>query len=200
MTSSKNGKSVVSIDRREWLRIDDRLPLEYCRIGASVPADPAGTEAEALASLQAFLNRPTHDLLGAFKPDDPQSALVPWMLKMDWVLGVMLGTLARVAPGGLAAPRVTDVNISATGMSFPSKQSYHGGEQLDVRLILPPFIPIRTTAEVVRTTEVPEHPAGRYVVAVTFVDMRADDQDRLIHHILQLQAERLRTRQREAER
>lgn len=193
-------KNAVPVDRREWLRIDDRLPVECRRLGTAVAADPTGSAPDEVASLQEFLNKPTYDLLGTVKPDDPQSAIVPWMLKMDWALGVLLATLARMAPGGLVIPRMTDVNISATGMSFPSTQSLAAGDMLDLRLILPPFLPIQTTAEVVRVSEVPDHPFGRFLVAVTFLEMRADDQDHLIRHILQLQAERLRTHQRETQR
>lgn len=193
-------KNAVPVDRREWLRIDDRLPVECRRLGTAVAADPTGSAPDEVASLQEFLNKPTYDLLGTVKPDDPQSAIVPWMLKMDWALGILLGTLARMAPGGLVIPRMTDVNISATGMSFPSTQSLAAGDMLDLRLILPPFLPIQTTAEVVRVSEVPDHPSGRFLVAVTFLEMRADDQDHLIRHILQLQAERLRTHQRETQR
>lgn len=187
-------------DRREWLRIDDRLPLEYRPLnGAAAVASPA-VDPEALVSLQEFLNKPTQDLLGTLKPDDPQAALVPWMLKMDWVLGIMLGTLARMAPAGLTIPHMTNVNISATGMSFPATQFFESGFQLEIRLILPPFLPVTTKADVVRTTEVPGQVGGPYVVAVTFVDMRADDMEYLIRHILHLQAEQLRLRQREAGR
>lgn len=184
-------------DRREWLRIDDRLPLEYRPIDAAAAAPLPAVNPDALTSLQEFLNKPTQDLLGTLKPDDPQAALVPWMLKMDWVLGVMLGTLARMAPGGLTIPRMTNVNISATGMSFPAAQFFESGVELEVRLILPPFMPVTTKVEVVRTTSVADSADSPYLVAVTFVEMRTDDQEYLIRHILHLQAEQLRLRQRE---
>ncbi|MFO0775936.1 MAG: PilZ domain-containing protein [Nitrospiraceae bacterium] len=190
-------KTPTVTDRREWLRIDDRLPLEYRLFGAGAPeGNGAPVTPEHVASLQEFLSQPAHEVAGTLKPDDPQAALIPWMLKMDWALGVVLGTLARMAPEGMTIPRMTDVNISATGISFPSHQHYEPQTKLEIRMILPPFVPLNTAAEVVRTTDAGNHPSGPYVVAVSFVDMRSDDQDCLIRHILQLQAERLRTRQR----
>ncbi len=192
-------KPRISSDRREWLRIDDRLPLEFRRPGTFEAREADNRDAEALASIQEFLAKPAQELAAHTRPDDPQAALVPWVLKMDWALGVVLGTLARMAPGGVAIPRMTDVNISACGMSFPSRHSFEAGEVLLLKLILPPFVPIQTSAEVVRVADLQDHPAGRYLVAVTFTDLRADDQDHLIRHILQLQAERLRTQYREGE-
>ena len=188
-------KTKSSVDRREWLRIDDRLPLEYRRHGES-DSIPLGSDTDALASIQEFLAKPAQDLVVRTGQNEPQAALIPWVLKMDWALGVMLSTLARMAPGGLAVPRMTDVNISATGMSFPCPHSFEVGDDLVLKLILPPFLPIHTTAEVVRVTDLDDHPSGRYLLAVTFTDLRADDQDQLIRHILQLQAERLRTQHR----
>lgn len=189
--------STAPEDRREWLRIDDRLPLEVRRPGDHDATEFGVQEPDVVASLNEFLTRPTQDLLLNTKPGDPQALLVPWMMKMDWTLGVLLQAVARLAQGGLPVPRMTDVNISATGMSFPTARAYTQGETLEVRLILPPFLPIQTGAEVARVSDLGDHPAGRYLVAVRFLEMRSDDQDQLIRHILQLQAERVRTRQRD---
>ena len=193
-------KTNSEAERREWLRIDDRLPLEFRRHGDPEPISAGAVDAEGLASMQEFLAKPAQDLVSRTGQNDPQSALVPWVLKMDWALGVILGALASLAPRGLAVPRMTDVNISATGMNFPSSQSFVVGDVLDMKLILPPFLPLHTMAEVVRVSDVGEHPAGRYLLAVSFSDLRADDQDHLIRHILNLQAERLRTQHRDGDR
>ena len=189
-------KVQIEAERREWLRIDDRLPIEVRRHGDPEPAATGMVDSEALASIQEFLAKPALELAARTGQNDPQAALVPWVLKMDWALGVILGALASLAPRGLVVPRMTDVNISATGMNFPSSHPFEVGAVLDLKLILPPFLPIRTQAEVVRVSEVGDHPAGRYLLAVDFSDLRADDQDHLIRHILNLQAERLRTQHR----
>ncbi|GKS59168.1 pilus assembly protein PilZ [Nitrospira sp.] len=193
-------KAKTEAERREWLRIDDRLPLEFRRHGDSEPIMASMVDSEALRSIQEFLAKPAQELVARTGQNDPQSALVPWVLKMDWALGVILGALTSLAPRGLAVPRMTDVNISATGMNFPSSQTFEVGDILDVKLILPPFLPIHTMAEVVRVSDIEEHPAGRYLLAVSFSDLRADDQDHLIRHILNLQAERLRTQHRDGDR
>jgi hypothetical protein len=62
---------------------------------------------------------------------------------------------------------------------------------LELKIILPPFVPIQTVVHIIRASPDP-HGQG-VVLATEFVDLGGDDQDRIIRHIIQTQAERLRT-------
>ena len=188
-------KAAVVDDRREWLRIDDCLFLEYQLVGEIscpivLPADRAAEELIA-----AFISKPTEDLLAAAHLDAAESMIVPWLKKIDWVLEVILQRLVHVSKEGIALPRLTTVNISGGGISFASARRFQEGDQLDLRLILPPFTPIQTRVLVTRVTPM-EGESGKagWCTGTQYVQIDQNDHECLIRHILHIQAERLRAR------
>jgi c-di-GMP-binding flagellar brake protein YcgR len=85
-----------------------------------------------------------------------------------------------------------DVNLSGGGVGFVSPREFAAGDQLAIKLILPPFILIQARAKVIRS--VSQADGQGFAIATEFVDLKADDQEHLIRHILHAQAERLRAR------
>jgi c-di-GMP-binding flagellar brake protein YcgR len=63
---------------------------------------------------------------------------------------------------------------------------------LTLKLILPPFTPVNTTAKVIRTSPLTGAPG--YLIATQYIELSPDDQEHIIRHIIQTQAERLRAR------
>ncbi len=61
-------------------------------------------------------------------------------------------------------------------------------------MILPPFRLIQTLTKVIRS--VPQADGQGFAIATEFIDLKADDQEHLIRHILHTQAERLRARRK----
>jgi hypothetical protein len=142
--------------------------------------------------IAAAVGKPTTDLLARSGEVLGSSPLLPWVMKVDWLLEVMLKTLATLHPECMAIARETEVNISGGGISFASPRQFAAGDQLALKVILPPFTPIQTVAKVIRTTP---HTAGQgFIIATEFQDLAADDQEHIIRHIIQAQAERLRAR------
>jgi len=113
---------------------------------------------------------------------------------MDWALELILKALVRMHPQGLAMPLPVNVNISGGGLCFEAREPFQENECLELRLILPPFIPIRSAVEVIRVDPLPgdRSPEGAYLVAVRFTSISKEDRERVIRHILRLQAERIR--------
>jgi hypothetical protein len=188
-------RAAVVDDRREWLRIDDCLFLEYQLVGQegypiSIPAD---RDAEEL--IATFISKPTEDLLASAHLGAAESMMVPWLKKIDWVLEIILQRLVHLTKEGVALPRRTAVNISGGGISFVSSRRFHEGDQLDLRLILPPFTPIQTRVEVTRVSAIAEE-SGMvgWCTGTRYVQIEQGDHECLIRHILQIQAERLRAR------
>lgn len=188
-------RAAVVDDRREWLRIDDCLFLEYQLVGeVSCPiVIPADRTAEEL--IATFISKPTEDLLAAAHLDAAESPMVPWLKKIDWVLEAILQRLVHISKEGIAFPRLTAVNISGGGISFVSSRRFQEGEQLDLRLILPPFTPIQTRVMITRVTPM-EGESGKagWCTGTRYVQIGQDDHECLIRHILHVQAERLRAR------
>ena len=119
--------------------------------------------------------------------------LRPWLTKLDWVMALVLKTLAKMSPQALAMPRLTDVNVSGGGLSFATERLLKKHDQLEIRLILPPFVPILATVEVIRVAPAKPEATGQ-IVATRFASIRSEDRECLIRHVLKVQAERLRSR------
>jgi hypothetical protein len=179
-------------ERREWIRIDDRLLLEYRLLTEPADAASFGHPAVTHDMIEAAVAKPTADLLARSGDVLVGSPILPWIMKVDWLLEVLLKAVASQHPESMAIARVTDVNISGGGIGFTAPRAFSAGDQLAIRVILPPFTPIQATAKVIRATAAGDH--GGFTIATQFVDLAADDQDHIIRYIIQTQAERLRAR------
>lgn len=196
MTSMEAPSSTSQDERREWIRIDDRVLMEYRLLmesGHTLPVE-AGTPTADMIS--TAVGKPTADLLARSGDSLVGSPVLPWIMKVDYLLEVILNALAASRPDSVAMARPMDVNLSGGGVGFVSDRELSIGDQLAVKLILPPFILIKATIRVIRV--MPQAGGQGYAIATEFVDLKPDDQEHLIRHILQAQAEQLRARRRAA--
>lgn len=199
MTPSPDGlfqrphHDIKNEERREWLRIDDRLLLEYRRADEPVEAMnrylPPATE----DTIATAVSKPTVDLLVRAGETFAGSPLLPWVTKIDWMLETILKALVKSHPGSVAIARLTDVDISAGGLGFDTPREFQADDLLMLKIILPPFSMIEATARIIRVGA-PEKGTTGFHVATQFLELGADEQELIIRHILQVQAERLRAR------
>jgi hypothetical protein len=190
VTASSNSHSAEPDDRREWIRIDDRVLMEYRMVteeGISVPVELSRATPESIA---AAVNKPTSDLLARSHEMVADSAVLPWIRKVDYLLEVILNALVISQPSSVTMAQPTDVNLSGGGIGFVSLREFAPGDQLSIKLILPPFTMIRAIVKVIRA--VPVEKGQGFTTATEFVDLTPDDQEHLIRHILHVQAQRLR--------
>ncbi|WP_447603153.1 PilZ domain-containing protein [Nitrospira sp. Nam80] len=185
-------------DRREWLRIDERLFLDYRLVDESAHAPALDLPPVTKDMISALVNKPTADLIAREGETLDGSPLLPWISKIDWLLEMILASLATIHPGSVSTPRLTDVNISAGGLSFLSPRPFGIDALLALRVIIPPFTPIQTQARVIRA-EPAAHGSAGFKIAVEFSTLAADDQEHIIRHIIRMQAEQLRARKAETE-
>jgi hypothetical protein len=181
-----------SDERREWIRIDDRVLMDYhllTETGTMVPVEATKTTPETIS---AAVTKPTADMLARTGESLIGSPVLPWIMKVDYLLEVILNSLAISQPSSISMARPTDVNLSGGGVGFLSLREFAAGDQLAIKLILPPFILIQALAKVIRS--VPQADGQGFAIATEFVDLKADDQEHLIRHILHTQAEQLRAR------
>ena len=111
---------------------------------------------------------------------------------MDWLLEILVKQLAKMQPEGIAIAQVADVTLSGGGIGFLSPRQFAVDDQLKLKIILPPFIPIHTTARVIRSIQAKD--GINFDISTEFIQLNPDDQEHLIRHIIQAQAERLRGR------
>jgi hypothetical protein len=179
-------------ERREWIRIDDRVLMEYrvlTEIGAAVPVEATNATPEIIS---AVVTQPTVDLFARAGESLTDSPVLPWIMKVDYLLEVILNSLAISNPASVTMVQPMDVNLSGGGVGFVASREFMTGEQLAIKMILPPFRLIQTLTKVIRS--VPQTGGQGFVIATEFIDLKADDQEHLIRHILHTQAERLRAR------
>ena len=184
--------NTLSDERREWIRIDDRVLLEYRLLTETgdvpTPALPPATN-EAITDAIA---KPAADLLLRSGEELAQSPLLSWMMKVDWLLEVILKQLAKMHPEGISMAQIADVTLSGGGIGFLSLRKFAVDDMLRLKIILPPFTPIHTTARVIRSTLAKD--GIHYDIASEFTQLSPDDHEHLIRHIIHTQAARLRGR------
>jgi hypothetical protein len=89
-----------------------------------------------------------------------------------------------------------DVNISASGIRFISRDSYEKGDLLEINLILPmvPLLFVRLVGDVIRLKPVTSYETKRSAVAVRFLQMDPESKDDIIRYLFRRQRELLRKR------
>ncbi len=192
MPTAMQTNATQSDERREWLRIDDRVLLEYRLITDPEDVPTPGMLPASDQAIVDAIHKPAADFFAQQDEHLAHSPLLPWMMKVDWLLEVIVKTLAQMHPGGVPIAQVADVNLSGGGISFRSPRCFAVGDKLSLKVVLPPFTPIATTAQVIRSMPVKE--GSGHDIATEFVELSPNDQEHLIRHILHTQAERLRAR------
>ncbi len=166
--------------------------MEYrvlAEAGTAVPVEGPNATPETIS---AVVTQPTMDLLARTGESLIGSPVLPWIMKVDYLLEVILNSLAATYPASITMARPMDVNLSGGGVGFVSAREFTAGDQLAIKMILPPFRLIQALTKVIRS--VPQADAQGFAIATEFVDLKVDDQEHLIRHILQTQAEQLRAR------
>ena len=193
LSRHRTNLDIKNEERREWLRIEDRLLLEYRLVGESATAMNAYLPPATEDTIATAIAKPTIDLLAGAGETFAGFPLLPWVSKIDWMLETILKSLAKSHPGSIDIARLTNVDISAGGLGFNTPRLFQVDEVLVLRLILPPFSMIETTARIIRVAAAMKGETG-YHLATQFIELAGDDQELIIHHILKVQAERLRAR------
>lgn len=184
----------IGDERRDSLRITDELLLDYRLEGETDHAALSRRERVSDETIAAFFAKPTSDLLLHSNAGDGEGQLAQWLMKIDWALEMILKTLSRMSPDGIRLPSLTEVNVSGGGLRFRSTRPFRESDVLEISLVLPPFTPIVAKAEVTRVAA-DDTGDRRFDIAARFIDISSEDRERLIRHILLLQAERIRSRQ-----
>ncbi|MBK9305824.1 MAG: PilZ domain-containing protein [Nitrospira sp.] len=193
-TSSVQPVEISQDERREWIRIDDRILMEYHMVTESGRALPITVAPPSAQSISEAVMKPTAELLARSGESVMGSPMLPWIMKVDYLLEVILNALAASRPETVNIARLTDVNLSGGGVGFVASRDFMSGDQLILKLFLPPFTPIQTTVRVIRSEPLAQ--GQEFMIATEFIDLKPDDQEHLIRHILQTQAERLRSRRK----
>ncbi|MBF0186561.1 MAG: PilZ domain-containing protein [Magnetococcales bacterium] len=184
--------------QREFVRVDDQLPLAWRVVNAGEIADVMShfqkhgtfpTEANDVDALLSSLDIGTN--LKQLERSDPNMATI--LGRLDVKLNMIIKLFH---PSDKDQPMVpTPVNLSGNGLAFwEENPDVKNGEVLSVRIALSPdgLAAIDCYARVVHVA--PNNREGLTKVACQFEPILGPDRERLISHIFQRQAEQLRSR------
>jgi hypothetical protein len=87
-----------------------------------------------------------------------------------------------------------EVNLSASGIRFITRESFQPGDLVEVSLILPmaPLLYIQLVGDVLRLKPVTSSEVSRYAVAVRFLQVENDTKEDIIRYLFKRQREVLR--------
>ncbi len=164
-------------ERRAYFRVRAYLPLRHR------PLQPGERE-----TLRAEMSTP--------RPEpEVEEGLSTWLCQLEEKLDLVLSHLDPAAQRPLCDRDRRVVEISGSGLSFPSKERIRVGESLLVELRLPGGRPrpVRALAEVVERREA-DDPWGESRVAVAFREIHEDDREAIVRFSNDLQRLELRAR------
>ena len=183
-----------SDERREFVRVDASLVVQF---------NPAGSSVKTYADGGIGRTEP-NDVLGTWnhvrrtvtKPINNEGDTVTpqLLLRVDWLLGELLSSLAKVDPLQIQVPRSTAVNIGGTGIRFQSVVGAAVDDVLDLMVILPIFMPIHCTVKVVRVRSQIVKDQVVYHIATAFTAISEEDREQVIQYTFRRQSEILRQR------
>lgn len=179
-------------NQREWLRVDDRIPLEY-----RLTTEPEGGAAPGLpgASQQAVADTIYTTVLQFFAQQGEggkDAALHPSMRKGDWLYETITKTLETIQRRGVPIVAAVDVTLSGGGIGFLSPRQFVPGDQLSLKMVLPPFMTVQATAAVVKS--IPSEDGTSYSIGAKFVKLPRGSEEQIIRHVLQVQAGQLKAK------
>ena len=187
-------------ERRQYFRIEDAVRLDY-RVLSRAEFEQrrhqgrSALAAEEFTAISSLLSI-SHEMSGVLRKIESEAPDVARYLK---ALDRKVDLLARSILGkdeDLAEAPARAVNLSASGISFDATEPLAVGSLLELKLLLlPDYIGMLIFGEVVGCDPVVAgKPAGGYCTRVNFTQLREEDQDVLIRHVLQRQSEYLRRR------
>jgi hypothetical protein len=166
-------------DRREGVRVDDRVLLEYWLANE---ASPGSERFRRFSQIPLSISPEAGD--GA-KLD---SLVIQWMSKIEWTLDAILRTLEDQATARPNAARLMDVNVSGEGVRFLPDRPLATGDVVDLRMVLPPFVVVEARGEVLQMRS-ETGPESSQPVIVRFTDIAEENREKIIRYVVQRQAE-----------
>lgn len=166
-------------DRREGVRVDDRVLLEYWLANEASPSSER---------FRRFSQIPLSISPEAGEGAKLDPLVIQWMSKIEWTLDAILRTLEDQATARPNAARLMDVNVSGEGVRFLPDRPLATGDVVDLRMVLPPFVVVEARGEVLQMRS-ETGPESSQPVIVRFTDIAEENREKIIRYVVQRQAE-----------
>jgi len=183
-------------DRRRFFRINDEVDLYYRKIARQEADGASHIDVDVLTSeaLPQMLDALEQELTGALKRIDATAPEVAEYLKLlNYKVNILAECLLRQS-NRVGENNSYHVNLSASGLAFGSEQALQEGDFLELKILLPASRALVTTCcRVVQCRQNPSHDQRYpYVVSVDYINMKEEDRELLIKHVIKRQMAQIR--------
>ncbi|MFQ5455439.1 MAG: PilZ domain-containing protein [Nitrospirota bacterium] len=184
-------------EKREFVRVDDSIPLEYRVIKKKndINKDPGVAEEEDDSDASVdWLN----DLINQEDIINNNQDIAPILININKKLDFILNYIINKEEKGFKLPRRRKVNISGSGIRFESEQEIASGDIIEFMLILPVIPPMNIiiSGKVTRVNEMIKNGRKVYDAAIKFIKIKESDREKIIQYTFRRQMNVLRTQKK----
>ncbi len=181
-------------ERRRYFRIEDEITLFYREVEEGALPDSESFKEEAmdgfsLTATLEYLDQESGFLFRTIEKSHPDIASYLDVLNQKINL---ISKAVLLKEEGVAELPASKVNISASGISFFADLEVKAGSLLEVKMILPPALTGLVTYGRVVYCEPVENEDYSHRLAVDYINIREQDRDVLIRHIVKRQMRQIR--------
>jgi hypothetical protein len=183
-------------DRRRFFRINDEVDLYYRKIAAQEAREASYIDENvltdaALPQIMAAVEREMNSLLKRLEAAQPEAA--QYLKLLNYKVDILAQCFLNQSDLG-REKNSYQVNLSASGLAFGSEQPLSEGDFLELKILLPASRALVTTCcrviqcrrNLVKEQRYP------YIVSVDYMNMKEEDRDVLIKHVINRQLAQIR--------
>ncbi len=182
-------------DRRRFFRIEDNVNLFYKVIdeqtveALSHVSDDVLSNCSLVAALDV-LSQKAHIIAPRLERSDPE--IYEYLKIMDTKINLIAQAVMRQGSDFLEHSS-RNVNLSASGIAFEAEESIEVGEFLEIKIMLTSCMAVIIAyAKVIYCKQNEQSDDFPYFIGVDYVNMKDDDRELLIKHVVKRQMQQLR--------
>ena len=191
-------------ERRRFFRIDDEVNLVYKKIDEKATIEPSHVSDHILShcSLSAAIDMVSQEsalLLNRLERSQPEVADYLRLVenKIDLLVQAIM-----MQDSLFTEQNTRNVNLSASGLAFESEEKLNPGEFLEVKMTLVSCMAVVVTyGKVIYCKQNPVNDSQfPYVVGIDYINMKDQDRELLIKHVVKRQLQQIRDKKIQKDR
>ncbi|PPD32912.1 MAG: pilus assembly protein PilZ [Methylomonas sp.] len=179
-------------EKRRYFRVNDTISLMYKTIDAQHIQKHSYVSNDILSSCSLataleVLNQEAAAMVPRLEKRDPD--LFEYLKLLDAKINLIAQSL-HLQQDGFTEEDKREVNLSADGVAFSNGYAIQVGSLLELHMLLSSCLALITVyARVVQCKDTPGQP---FEIAVEYINLKEDDRELLIKHVIKKQMQQLR--------
>ncbi|OPY77159.1 MAG: hypothetical protein A4E64_01221 [Syntrophorhabdus sp. PtaU1.Bin058] len=182
----------TNIERREYFRIRDRLPVEFRKISADEFSKLQDVIRYNATQVTDKINEVYFLRERMMQTENDQTSVI--MSIINKKLDMIIDLLYQSKKSDTHYNRLIDVIISGSGIQFESDVLIHENDYVELKVVLPvfPYPTITALCQTIRSDVLEKNGFYSYDVAMRFLVINEKDRDLLINYVFLKERERVR--------